>query len=291
MQIKSIVLSILLFIFTSSNIMAQWIKTNGPSGSSGSVISMAANNNFIFAVSNGSVYRSADKGKSWLRLYSNNKTNTSVTSIALNSSYIYIGTQESKGGYGVYQSSDNGSTWFPNKTEITPTSPAIVYALGVYDSVILAASQFGGGSIGMFRSTDFGNNWLRVKPNGVKCYASQGSNIFAAVANETADPFGVYFSDDLGATWTSTNLPHIKTYSVAVKENIVFAGTDSAIYKSTDNGASWNRVDSSVTHVSALIFNESGSYVFAGTYNGLLRSSDSGETWEITDKGLNSNRI
>ncbi len=288
---RIITVIIIFFVFYVNQVNAQWVKTNGPSGIGGVVNSIALDSSYIFAISNGCIYRSSDKGNSWLLVYSSNKSNFSITSLALNSSYIYAGTLEPAGGYGIFQSSDLGDNWLPNKTEISSTSPTTIYSLGVHDSVILAGSQFGSGAAGMYRSIDYGNNWTRVRPSGITCFAFQDSLVFASVANQTTDPYGVYLSKDLGATWSITNFPNISAYSVAANGNIVLAGSDSGIYRSTDNGVTWKIVDSSFKKVNVIIFNASGSYAYAGTRNGLFRSTDHGETWSVLNNGLKSDII
>jgi len=280
-----VIVNIFLFCY-ADDLNAQWMKTNGPCGSSGSVASIAIIDSNIFATANGCIFRSTDKGNSWSLVYSTNSlitTNSGITSLAINDRYVYAGNTGMSMS-GVLRSSDNGMSW-----------PAVngalnIYALCVSDSVVLASSAWGQGSAGMFRSVDNGTSWTQIHPSGVSSYAAQGSKIFAAVSNVTPDPYGVYFSNDAGATWKQTSFP-TGAYSVAAHESNVFAGTDSCIYQSTNNGETWNTSKSGLSGVKAIVFSPSGSYIYAGTNNGVFRSTDHGAIWTSINTGLTTNRI
>jgi ligand-binding sensor domain-containing protein len=76
--------------------------------------------------------------------------------------------------------------------------------------------------------------------------------------------------------------------SLAVLGSLVFAGTDAGICRSSDNGASWNAIDSGMPDQplihSCAVF---GSQVFAGTHShGVFLSKDSGATWTAVDSGM-----
>jgi photosystem II stability/assembly factor-like uncharacterized protein len=270
---------------------AQWIRTNGPCGSSGIVNSIAIDSLNIFAVSNGSIFRSTDNGNTWSLVYSSNSTLFSISSIAMNSSFVYAGTNETTGGHGVFRSSDKGISWSPGITGYTPLLPNEILALSVSGSVVLASSAYDIGAAGMYRSTDNGNNWKRVSPSGITCYAFQGSNVFAAVGNQGPNKYGVYFSSDTGATWSAVNFPKIPVYTVAVKGINVFAGTDSSIYKSTDNGVTWNIAASHLSRVNSILFSPSGTYLYAGTNNGAFKSTNLGSLWTAMNTGMTTNDI
>jgi photosystem II stability/assembly factor-like uncharacterized protein len=282
---------VIVFLACHANdLKAQWIKTNGPCGSNGYVVSVAIDSLHIYAIANGRIFRSTDKGDSWLMVYSKNTINYDVGSLAINGSYVYAaGIGDLVPGHGIFRSTDNGSSWLPDSTDIS--SPFDIFAISVSDSVVFACSAYGMGSAGMFRSTDNGVSWVRVRPSGVACYAIQGSNVFAAVSNQGPDPYGIYFSNDTGATWAATSFPNIKAYSVVVKGSTVLAGTDSSIYRSTNSGVTWNIVISTLGQVNAIAISPSGSYAYAGTNNGVFRSTDLGATWTAMNTGLTSNRI
>ena len=265
---------------------AQWERTNGPCGGSGSVYSMAVDSLNVFAASKGDIYRSTDEGNSWSLVYSSISTDVSVTSLSITGSYVYAGTYSDGyySGPGILRSSDRGLNWSADTTD--SSAPFTIFAVGASDSVVLACSAYGAGAAGMYRSTDDEAHWTRVRPSGVASYAFDGSHVFAAVSNVSMDAHGVYFSSDAGATWAPTGLLNISPYSVAVNGGTVFAGTDSSIYRSTDNGATWDIAYSTQCQVNAIVTSPSGSFVYAGTDSGVFRSTDLGKTWAATNARL-----
>ena len=277
-----ILVGAIIIHLASPDSCAQWVKTNGPCGASGTVLSMAANGVDLFAASLGDLYRSTDKGNTWSRVYSLNSTMYDITSLASSPSHVYASINYP--GSSLLWSSDGGLNW--SMDTLGAPAPYDLFALASLDSIVLACSAFGSGAAGMFRSTDNGTSWARVRPSGVVSYAVQGSNVFAAVSNQGPDPYGVYFSSDAGATWSGTGLSGTAVYSVALYGSTVFAGSDSSLYRSTDNGVTWNVALFTRNQVNAIAVSPTGSCVYAGTDSGMVRSTDLGKTWFAMNTGL-----
>ena len=68
-------------------------------------------------------------------------------------------------------------------------------------------------------------------------------------------------------------------YTLAVSESVLFAGTDSGVFRSTDNGVSWAPCDSGLLKTQARIIEVNGSNLLAGMSNGLFLSTDNGISW------------
>ncbi len=158
-------------------------------------------------------------------------------------------------------------------------------AVDVNDSNIILA---GGTTGGMWRSTDNGLSWTKVTPaqdtvQTVTCIVQdtrQGkTNIWYYGTGEYASNLEL---QDNGAGFTT----------------VLGAG----IYKSTDDGITWNRLTSTVPNYSPTFFNpfqivwnisidnsnSNEDIVYAAVYGGVFRSSDGGSTWtEVL--GNNSN--
>lgn len=69
----------------------------------------------------------------------------------------------------------------------------------------------------------------------------------------------------------------------------VYAGTSAGVFKTTDDGLSWELANSGLEgrNVSALAVNPSSpNTLFAGLLDALARSDDGGRTWQIIDAGL-----
>jgi hypothetical protein len=92
----------------------------------------------------------------------------------------------------------------------------------------------------------------------------------------------------INAQWVQTNGPSNHTVlSLAAQDSILFAGTYSGAYLSTDNGAHW-AATGSLPFPSGRVLSLAvmGGLVFAGTDDGICRSSDNGTTWQAVDSGL-----
>lgn len=107
-------------------------------------------------------------------------------------------------------------------------------------------------------------------------------HLFAGTSN------GVFLSTNNGTNWTQVNtgLMNTNVYSLASKEQYLFAGTyNGGVFRSTNSGASWVQVGLTNTWVYA--FAVSGTNLFAGTYgNGVFMSTNNGESWTSVNQGL-----
>jgi hypothetical protein len=99
----------------------------------------------------------------------------------------------------------------------------------------------------------------------------------------------IHFSTDFGSTWTATTLytAASQIYSIATKpNNLVFAGTyHNGVFRSTDNGSSFNFCGIPSGQVFALLVDNLG-YIYAGCSSNLYRSTDDGLTWDVSNQGM-----
>jgi photosystem II stability/assembly factor-like uncharacterized protein len=165
------------------------------------------------------------------------------------------------------------------------------------------AGTYGGG---VFRSTDNGSTWTQLNDALLN-----GRFITSVAANPAGGDIyvgrdvNVYRSADNGNTWTtltpniisgSSVNPDIRSIAVSPDGASIFAGIwDGGIIGSTDNGATWTRVNSgafadTLLKIYSLAIHANaggGNTVFAGTLNsGLFRSIDNALTWTHVGSGL-----
>jgi hypothetical protein len=84
----------------------------------------------------------------------------------------------------------------------------------------------------------------------------------------------------------NTGLYNISIRALAVNASgTIFAGTDGAAFRSTDNGAHWTAANTALTTTYAFAINVSGK-VFAGGIGGVCGSTDNGANWTQVNTGL-----
>ena len=280
-------------IFFCDHSAKNWIHIS--SAYSRSIYSLARLDTVFFAGTNNGVFISHDNGANWV----SSKTgfaNLNVFSLYSDGKRILAGT-----GSGLYTSTNDGQSW-----SALWDQPFKVSSISVVDSIVLI-----GASSTIMRSTDYGNNWNTITngPPAVN-FEKVGSTIFAGTGS------GVYYSVDLGKTWSiySSGLKNTNILSLEAKDEFLFAGTASGVWKtslpslevpllsSPPNSAidqttilklSWNRVfvaDGYFTQVSkdpsfqTLLYNSPALSDTFVTISGLLNST----TYYWRAKAINS---
>ena len=94
------------------------------------------------------------------------------------------------------------------------------------------------------------------------------------------------FSSEVKSQWTLSLEYDGATCLTSLCSNL-FAGNGSGIFRSTNDGTDWTRVDSGLTNLNVPTLATDGNNLFAGTGGGgIFRSSNMGETWEPINSGL-----
>ena len=108
---------------------------------------------------------------------------------------------------------------------------------------------------------------------------------------------GIYVSADYGQTWQSRNngLPkNTNVYSILIRGNDVFIGTNGNIYKSTDHGNNWFPSSSGIPFQSgegviSIIQKDSLLFIsFDSGEFGVYKSIDNGLNWQASNNGFDS---
>jgi hypothetical protein len=212
------------------------------------------NTSILYAVpsSDPGLFRSTDSGDSWRET----SLTTGVFCVAVDpvtSSIIYAGANGSEGA-GVYKSIDGGNTWtlanisagfnarsFVKLLAIDPKNPSTIYAgvtQGQFEIELYNPD-------GIVKSTDGGRTWGTTGLKGITLESmsidpENPSTIYVAAGDD-----GVRKSTDGGDTWNQSNqgLGSGAAASLIVDPavpSIVYAGTPSGVFKSTNNGVSWS---------------------------------------------------
>ncbi len=180
---------------------------------------------------------------------------------------ISYGAVSSQGSsFGLYNSSDGGSTWTQNSTAPHSNSSNSLYAQSNLSCPSTLVCYFNGPNDGVFESSDSGSTWTSVSGTSLFSYyinslacVSTTDCIVVGIDNSTNAPV-ILVSTNSGSTWTADTLPSSITSSYAFSGAslscnlggvcLAFA-TDSSVFPpitkvllSTNNGSTWSDVTS-----------------------------------------------
>jgi photosystem II stability/assembly factor-like uncharacterized protein len=237
-----------------------------------------ANPDVIYvATASGGVWKSSDGALTWQPIFEHTGAMSigAITVSQTNPSVVWVGTgepnnrQSSSWGDGVYKSVDAGATFTKmgladshhiGRIQIDPRNPNVVY--------VAALGHLWGPNEerGLYKTTDGGKSWMRVlfinQDTGVvdvKLDPRNPDTIFAAAYERRRTPFG--FNG---------------------------GGPDSALYKSSDGGATWKKLTKGlpsggdIGRIGISIYFRDSAIMYAQVQHadgGLYRSEDHGETW------------
>ncbi len=255
----------------------------GPAVASGRVMSIAVNprkkDEYYVGVASGGVWKTVNDGTTWTPVF-DNEGSYSIGWVELDpndASVVWVGTGEANSqrsvawGDGIYRSDDGGKDWknlglkkseHIGRVVIDPRDSKVVY-------VAAEGPLWGpGGDRGLYKTTDGGKNWKAVLT------ISENTGV-VDVQLDPSNPDIVY-----AAAYQRRR--HVFT--------LIDGGPESAIYKSTDAGATWNKLKSGLPSVDmgriGLAVSPADPNVVYATVEaadrkgGIFRSQDKGATWE-----------
>ena len=250
------------------------------------------------------IFKSTNGGANW-RAINFGLTTTAVYSLAISRQtpdILYAGTW----GSGVFKSIDGGESWaatnltntFVNGIAIDPQNPRIVYA-----ATMNGASWAVGG---LHKSTDGGISWTKLSPAylpllQILAIDPRDPNIVYAGDDGCCGNGGLYKSPDGGVHWTEVPafsgcfLAAIVIPPQVANALYVTASCDEGsrrhVFKSSDAGASWLPLTSSVPQTSgfsalAIDPQNTDTLYVATRADGVFKSTDGGTSWQAAVPGL-----
>jgi photosystem II stability/assembly factor-like uncharacterized protein len=265
-------------IYRSTNNGLTWIAANAGIERTSISDMIVSGGNLLAAVSSEcpssiNVFKSTDNGETWSG--TTGLAGRIVRSFAIKSPFLYAMFAALPGDSGVARSSDNGNTWQVIPSIITNAGKSFVSD----NAIIVAEDNF------IWRSTDDGASWDVVEQfalSGISSFARAGTRLFAAATT------GTMTSTDNGGNWTFSAFSN-GAYSFSSDGNIIYLGSSSKVFKSTDLGATWFDVSTGLGKggIQALLFD--GTTLFAGAPAdpaGIYKTTNGGTSWDPAAAGL-----
>ena len=271
--------------YSSSTFNGLKFRLLGPAITSGRITDFAVNPNnyheFYAAVASGNVWKTTNSGTTWKPIF-DKYDSYSIGCVTLdpnNPHVVYVGTGENNSqrsvswGDGIYRSEDGGKS-FKNiglkksehiaKILVDPRDSKVIY-------VAAQGPLWGpGGQRGLYKSTDYGATWDSV------LYISENTGV-TDVVMDPRNPDVLYAAS------------YQRRRHVWVLLN---GGPEGAIYKSTDAGATWNKLKSGlpkgdIGRIGLAISPVNPDYVFAiieaREKGGFYKSTNRGASWKKTN--------
>ncbi|MFL6201716.1 MAG: WD40/YVTN/BNR-like repeat-containing protein [Thermoanaerobaculia bacterium] len=266
-------------------IPGEWRSLGPEGGFIQELIAAPGNPQVMYAVSQGTLYRSRDGGAGWNVV---SEATFQVTVDAANPSLLYaLRSLE------MARSFDGGGSWF----SLDLPAPSIqVQRLVAHPR--FAKTVFALANVGLFQSTNAGSSWRRLQRGLPASYRADllvidpfaPRRLYLALQDIAAQAPRLYKSLDGGATWQridSGPLAGKPILAVATRprsSRVLYASTPEDVYKSTDGGRSWAAIGhrggvEGITQ-SLAVQPDRPAVLYAGSSNGLYRSQDAGATWQ-----------
>lgn len=282
---KKYVLILFVFAVFVNNSSAQWVRVEGIPQTN--IPSIFIEGNTLYAGADSVIYISKDAGKSWSRSSVIHPSADFISSVVKYGNSIYAGTYN----YGIFRSDDEGQSWQVINDGL-PTFDSRTISDFVIENDHLYAGTIGGGvfsldlknpsawihkSDGLYYNTSYNVESL-IKYNG-RLYAGAGAN-------------GYFFEKETGSdTWKEVKFDIVGDMPLSFHDmiqlgNNIFISTSNGIYKSTDGGSNFSKVDILIGYVDNSNFAQYGNKVYVHFSKGLgmtywFVSTDNGETWKL----------
>src|SRR3954469_10055948 len=259
------------------------LRSIGPAFTSGRVIGFAVEpdnpSHYFVASASGGVWKTVNNGTTWTPVF-DREGSYSIGAIILdpkNPLTVWVGTGENNSqrsvsyGNGLYRSDDGGKSW--KNVGLKASEHIGRIAIDPKDSNIVYVAAQGplwgpGGDRGLFKTTDGGKTWKNI------LNISENTGVTDVVVDPN-NPDTIY-----AASYQRRR--HMWT--------LIDGGPESAIYKSTDGGGTWNKVRAGLPttetgRIGLAISPVNPNLVYATVEaadrkGGIFRSNDRGGSWE-----------
>ena len=242
-------------------------------------VSLHVSGNEVFAGTRGNgVFSTKDNGRTWqprnlgLSLHRRRAVTPAVMSLTNSGNSLFCTIAENIDNPIVYRSLNSGETW--------QAASAGIPMRGGAGDVVSRGNLLFASYLQLYRSSDGGNTWQATSPDTIGGKLLLVGNTLIASNNITGGSLKI--SEDNGQTWTNSNTQLPWVISLATLGNVIFAGTQFGIYRSTDMGRNWQWVTREINMRSVPAMVSVSNIVFATSNAQVWLSADTGNTWRNT---------
>lgn len=262
---------------------AMRFRSIGPALTSGRISDFAVNpqkpSEFYVATSSGGIWKTTNAGTTFTPVFDDQGSYSigCITMDPSNHNVVWAGTGENNNqrsvayGDGVYKSVDGGKSW--KNVGFKSSEHIGMIAIDPRDTDVVYVAAYGplwssGGERGLYKTMDGGETWEAVLTISEHTGVSE-------ILLDPRDPDVIY-------AVAHQRRRHVWT--------LVGGGPESAIYKSTDAGKTWNKIirglpSGDLGRISIAISPADPEYMYAiveaqGNRGGFYRSLNQGATWE-----------
>lgn len=290
-------------LFRSTSGGDSWMKMNTVPEYSYSLAVDPTDEQIIYVGCNNSVYRSVDGGLSWSI---NMVPGYYIYGIMVNPdvpSAVYAAGRVLSGSYytmAFFRSTDSGATWdstvlsnyegWSYCIEIDPNNTNTIYVGGFEHRDYLYFPKVYHSTDGGVTFSDISNDLPASDYNyvtAISVHATTPSLIFAGTYAG-----GIFRSTNGGNNWDQCG-QYDYIYSIAstsLDPLLVFAGGDTCVYVSTDQGTTWTGSNAGLYGKDCRALYASGTTagrIYTANNVGFSRSSNGGSTWSASNTGMN----
>ncbi|MBT8219036.1 MAG: hypothetical protein KJP00_04395, partial [Bacteroidia bacterium] len=270
------------------------LRNIGPANQGGRIVDIEADRNdfkiVYTAVASGGVWKSVNAGTTWEPIFDDYET-ASIGDIALdpkNNNVLWVGTGEANNrnsvswGNGVYKTNDGGKTFQHMGLESTHQIARVIINSEDSDDVcVCAIGHLWGysGERGLFRTQDGGETWKKI----TRGLPDDGKTGCTDLVVDPQNPKVMYaaFYHRLRKPW-----------------NFNSGGEEGGIYKSTNGGRSWKKLEDGLPtptgRIGLAIYEKDPNILMALVEakrstsldtlgSGVYRSEDAGKTWKYVN--------
>jgi photosystem II stability/assembly factor-like uncharacterized protein len=212
------------------------------------------------------VWRTTNSGSTWTQVF----TQVSLLNgVHINSdgTGILVGDSEDFVKWSIWKTSDFGATWSSSGINV----PIVNFEFGFQNSLFVDGNNyyFGSNDSRIYTSTNSGSSWTARTTTIKNPFAIWFNGSLGIAGGTSITTPGVNRSTNSGTSWSSVTVPTTSPVSGVVGDGSTFwIGRGTAIYKSTDNGATW-----------------ASQYTTSGLINHMCKSRTGNRLWAVTASG------